>query len=72
MAHAAMLAAKGILSQQDADALVAGLEEILSDLKSGMPALRKAAYALTIGLFGWHVVSGVYYIYYLISFVNAF
>jgi len=35
MAHAAMLAAKGILSQQDADALIAGLEEILSDLDSG-------------------------------------
>ena len=48
------------------------LRSFISDLKSGMPALRKAAYALTIGLFGWHVVSGVYYIYYLISFVNAF
>ena len=35
MAHAAMLAARGILSQQDADALIAGLEEILSDLDSG-------------------------------------
>ena len=35
MAHAAMLAAKGILSQQDADALIAGLEEILGDLDSG-------------------------------------
>lgn len=35
MAHAAMLAAKGILSQQDADVLIAGLEEILCDLDSG-------------------------------------
>ena len=35
MAHASMLAAKGILSQQDADALIAGLEEILSDLEKG-------------------------------------
>ena len=35
MAHAAMLAAKGILSQQDADTLIAGLEEILGDLESG-------------------------------------
>ena len=35
MAHAAMLAAKGILSQQDADALIAGLEGILCDLDSG-------------------------------------
>ncbi len=35
MAHAAMLAAKGIISQEDADRLIAGLEEILSDLDSG-------------------------------------
>ncbi len=35
MAHAAMLAAKGIISQQDADTLIAGLEQILRDLDSG-------------------------------------
>ncbi len=35
MAHAAMLAAKGILSQQDADALIDGLQGILNDLDSG-------------------------------------
>ena len=35
MAHATMLAARGILSQADADALVAGLEQILADLESG-------------------------------------
>ena len=35
MAHAAMLAARGILSQQDADTLIAGLEQILADLDSG-------------------------------------
>jgi len=35
MAHAAMLAAQGILTQQDADTLIAGLEEILGDLESG-------------------------------------
>ena len=35
MAHAAMLAAKGIISAADADILVAGLEEILKDLDSG-------------------------------------
>ncbi len=35
MAHAAMLAAKNIITQQDADTLIAGLEEILSDLDSG-------------------------------------
>ncbi len=35
MAHAAMLAAKNIISQDDADQLIAGLEEILADLNSG-------------------------------------
>ncbi len=35
MAHAAMLAAQNIISQEDADRLVAGLEEILQDLESG-------------------------------------
>ena len=35
MAHAAMLAAQGIISAADADALVAGLEGILNDLDSG-------------------------------------
>ena len=35
MTHAAMLAAKGIITQQDADQLIAGLEEILGDIESG-------------------------------------
>ena len=35
MAHAAMLAAKGIISQADADTLMAGLVVILQDLDSG-------------------------------------
>ena len=35
MAHAAMLAAQGIISAADADTLVAGLEGILNDLNSG-------------------------------------
>ncbi len=35
MAHAAMLAAQGIISPSDADALIAGLEGILQDLDSG-------------------------------------
>ena len=35
MAHAAMLAAQNIISQTDADQLIAGLEEILQDLDSG-------------------------------------
>ena len=36
MAHAAMLAAKGIISQADADALIAGLDGILADIESGV------------------------------------
>ena len=35
MAHAAMLAGKGIITQADADALIAGLEDILNDIESG-------------------------------------
>ena len=35
MAHAAMLATKGIISRSDADALIGGLEGILQDLDSG-------------------------------------
>ena len=35
MAHAAMLAAKGIISQADADLLIDGLQGILEDLNSG-------------------------------------
>ena len=35
MAHAAMLAAKNIITDADADALIAGLEGILTDLERG-------------------------------------
>ena len=35
MAHAAMLASKGIISQKDADLLIDGLQGILDDLESG-------------------------------------
>ena len=35
LAHAAMLAAQGIIPQEDADAIAAGLEGVLADLKSG-------------------------------------
>ena len=35
MAHAAMLAAKNIITNEDADRLIAGLEDILNDLDSG-------------------------------------
>ena len=39
MAHAAMLAARSIITQSDADALIAGLEGILNDLDSGKLAI---------------------------------
>ena len=35
MTHAAMLAAQGIITNEDADALIAGLEQILADIDSG-------------------------------------
>ena len=35
MAHAAMLGAKGIISQTEAETLISGLEEILNDIESG-------------------------------------
>ncbi len=39
MAHAAMLANQGIITREDADALIAGLETILQDLDSGALAI---------------------------------
>lgn len=36
MAHAAMLGAKGIISDADADTLITGLENVLSDIESGV------------------------------------
>ena len=39
MAHAAMLKAQGIIGAADADAIIAGLEEILQDLDSGVLAV---------------------------------
>ena len=39
MAHAAMLAAKGIITGEDADALVEGLAQILADIESGALAI---------------------------------
>ena len=39
MTHAAMLAAQGIISQSDADALVDGLSDILQDIDSGKLAI---------------------------------
>ena len=35
MAHASMLALQGIISQEDADTLITGLEQILNDIDSG-------------------------------------
>ena len=43
MAHAAMLAAKNIISQADADTLIAGLEQILQDLDNGNLAIDMEA-----------------------------
>ena len=43
MAHATMLAAKGIIGNDDADRIIAGLEGILSDLESGALAIDFAA-----------------------------
>ena len=39
MAHAAMLAAQNIITQADAGTLIAGLEQILSDIDSGVLAI---------------------------------
>ena len=51
MAHAAMLGAKGIITQAEAETLIAGLEEILADIESGaldinMKSARKKAPSL--------------------------
>lgn len=43
MAHAAMLGAQGILAQGDVDAILAGLEGILTDLQNGSLAIDPAA-----------------------------
>ena len=43
MAHAAMLASKGILSQGDADAIIDGLQTILDDLDDGALAIDPKA-----------------------------
>ena len=43
MAHAAMLAARGIIPQEDADQILSGLEGILADLQSGKLEIDPAA-----------------------------
>ena len=43
MAHAAMLAAKGIIGKDDADKIIAGLEGILQDLENGTLAIDMTA-----------------------------
>ena len=43
MAHAAMLSARGIISQDDADAIIAGLETILADITAGALPIDPAA-----------------------------
>ena len=44
----------------------------ISDVKNGMCLVRKAGYAVTLALFAWHMVSGVYYIYHLLTHPSAF
>ena len=43
MAHAAMLSARGIISTDDADAIIAGLETILADITAGTLPIDDAA-----------------------------
>ena len=43
MAHAAMLSARGIIPQSDADAIIAGLETILADITAGILPIDPAA-----------------------------
>ena len=43
MAHAAMLSARGIISTDDADAIIAGLETILADITAGTLPIDPAA-----------------------------
>ena len=43
VAHANMLAAKGIISEQDCDILICGLSEILEDVKSGKLIIDESA-----------------------------
>ena len=55
MAHAAMLGAKGIITCDEADALIAGLEDILADLesgRSGIPTLFSYSAELRKDCFG--------------------
>lgn len=48
------------------------LRTFIADAKQELPLWRKAACGATVALFGYHVFSGVYYLYYLISTNNAF
>ena len=44
----------------------------LEDSRAGMSALRKTGYALLAAMLVWHVASGIYYVFYLLSTTNAF
>ena len=49
------------------------LREFVSGLKAKtLSAGRKAAYAVGFALAGWHLASGVYYLYVLLNTGNAF
>lgn len=43
MAHAAMLGAKGIISKEDADLIIGGLSDILSDIENGNLKIDKSS-----------------------------
>ena len=48
------------------------LRSFTADVKQGMTLVRKTGYGLTFALFGWHLVSGIYYLFYLFSREMAF
>ena len=48
------------------------LRSFAQDLKQGMCLIRKIGYGATFALFGWHLVSGVYYLIYLFTTDMAF
>ena len=48
------------------------LESVKADLKNSVSAFKKAGYGAVGILFLWHLVSSVYYLFYLFSTENAF
>lgn len=48
------------------------LRTFVTDVKEKLPLWRKLACGATVALFAYHVFSGLYYLYYLVSTTNAF